>query len=226
MRDRLEDKYTFLIREYPLSTKDEQLIEALGRFLKDIRVARIIYNYIRGDLNQLFNISPEELLSLPYVNSKHVEIITDLKLIAKNIIRSPLSQYKYQLTTPEAVYGFIYPYLLEEERELFIGIPLNSSLVPVSYPVVISIGTNIESILHPAYYYKVMIRLGALSSIAVHNHPSSGDPFPSKEDIETTKTLVKAGELLGIPLKDHIIIGNGSYYSFAASGNLKKFYKG
>ena len=114
------------------------------------------------------------------------------------------------------------PYIIDEDREIFIGIPLNSSLVPVTSPVVISIGTHIESIVQPGYYYKVMVELGAVCSIAVHNHPSSGDPSPSPEDIKTTRVLVRAGKILGIPLKDHVIIGNGKFYSFAASGRLRK----
>jgi DNA repair protein RadC len=58
-----------------------------------------------------------------------------------------------------------------------------------------------------------------VSVILLHNHPS-GDPSPSLEDIRTTERMAKAGELLGIPLKDHIIIGQDSYISLNAEGYL------
>ena len=56
--------------------------------------------------------------------------------------------------------------------------------------------------------------------VVAHNHPS-GDPQPSAEDIEITKILVAAGETLGLPVLDHVIIGDGAYYSFVEAGALK-----
>jgi len=77
----------------------------------------------------------------------------------------------------------------------------------------ISIGSLNASIVHPREVFKNAVKRSANSIIAMHNHPS-GDPTPSKEDIDITKRISRAGELLGITLLDHIIIGDHRYISF------------
>ena len=74
-------------------------------------------------------------------------------------------------------------------------------------------GSLNASIVHPREVFKNAVKKSANSIIAMHNHPS-GDPAPSKEDIDITKRISKAGELLGITLLDHIIIGDHQYISF------------
>ncbi len=78
---------------------------------------------------------------------------------------------------------------------------------------VVSVGTLNSSLIHPREVFKSAIKESANAVILVHNHPS-GDPEPSQEDKKITNTLRKAGELLGINVLDHIIIGNERYYSF------------
>jgi len=77
----------------------------------------------------------------------------------------------------------------------------------------ISVGSLNASIVHPREVFKNAIKQSANSIIVIHNHPS-GDPNPSREDINVTKRIEKAGELLGIALLDHIIIGDQRYISF------------
>ena len=67
--------------------------------------------------------------------------------------------------------------------------------------------------------FKSAIRNSASRVILVHNHPS-GSPLPSEADIEVTKKLINAGDLLGIKVLDHIIIGNGSYWSWRENGKV------
>ena len=85
----------------------------------------------------------------------------------------------------------------------------------------ISEGTLTSSLVHPREAFAPAIREAAASLILVHNHPS-GDPTPSREDKEITRRLVEGGQLLGIGVLDHIIIGQGSYYSFADEGRLEE----
>lgn len=66
---------------------------------------------------------------------------------------------------------------------------------------------------HPREVFAPAVVHHAAALLAVHNHPS-GDPTPSQEDRDLTRTLVKAGEILGIPVVDHLVIGDGVYYSF------------
>ncbi len=83
----------------------------------------------------------------------------------------------------------------------------------------ISEGSLTSSIVHPREVFNPVIRESAAGIILVHNHPS-GDPAPSKEDREITKRLKEVGELVGVKVLDHVIIGNGRYMSFADEGML------
>jgi DNA repair protein RadC len=84
---------------------------------------------------------------------------------------------------------------------------------------VVSVGTLTQSCGHPRELYKAAILTNAAAIILVHNHPS-GDPSPSLEDAQLTARISKAGEILGIKLLDHVIIGELGHYSFANAGRL------
>ena len=79
----------------------------------------------------------------------------------------------------------------------------------------ISIGELTSAPVHPREAFCQAVKKSAAAVIFVHNHPS-GDPTPSKDDLNTTKRLVECGRLLGIRVIDHIIIGDGCYTSIAA----------
>lgn len=85
----------------------------------------------------------------------------------------------------------------------------------------ISVGTSNEALVQPREVFRAALLTGAAALIVAHNHPS-GDPAPSAEDIETTRKLRDAGELIGVRVFDHVILaaGGASYYSFAESGLL------
>ncbi len=87
--------------------------------------------------------------------------------------------------------------------------------------VTISEGSLTSTVVHPREVFQSAIRDSAASVIFLHNHPS-GDPTPSREDKNMTKRLVAVGELLGIPVLDHIIVGNKDYFSFADGGFIKR----
>ncbi|GFO67250.1 UPF0758 protein [Geomonas limicola] len=81
----------------------------------------------------------------------------------------------------------------------------------------ISEGSLNQSLVHPREVFNVAVRESAAALILLHNHPT-GDPTPSPEDLEVTRRLCEAGELMGIKVLDHIIIGDGSFYSFTERG--------
>ena len=80
-------------------------------------------------------------------------------------------------------------------------------------------GSLNSSIVHPREIFNVSIKKSAAAIILVHNHPS-GDPHPSREDLEVTTRLVDAGKILGISVLDHIIVGEKKYFSFKEKGLL------
>jgi len=83
----------------------------------------------------------------------------------------------------------------------------------------IHIGTLNASLVHPREVFRSAIAAGAAAVIVAHNHPS-GDPTPSKEDLALTARLKQAGELVGIPVLDHLIIGNPRYVSMKTEGMM------
>lgn len=84
---------------------------------------------------------------------------------------------------------------------------------------VVSVGSLSASLVHPRETFKAAVRESAAAVIFIHNHPS-GDVKPSQEDILLTKRLVQAGEVIGIQVLDHIIIGEGSHFSFRDNGMI------
>lgn len=103
------------------------------------------------------------------------------------------------------------------DREHFWALALNTrnQLIRI---VEVSVGSLNASIVHPRELFKEAVRLSAASVVAVHNHPS-GDPTPSGADIQLTRRLVKAGDVLGIEVLDHVIIGeSGDHASLKELG--------
>lgn len=105
-----------------------------------------------------------------------------------------------------------------ETKEHFKTVLLNTK-GKVLHIDTVSVGNLIQTTVHPREVFKKAIRKGAASLIIIHNHPS-GDPAPSDEDIKTTRRLSEVGELVGIPVLDHIIIGDGEFVSFKSQGLL------
>jgi DNA repair protein RadC len=122
-----------------------------------------------------------------------------------------LGSFSAGLREPQQVHVLIAPLIVDSERERFWAIALNGkhSLI-AAYEV--SVGTQTTSLVHPREVFGPAVRLGASAVVCAHNHPS-GDPTPSVEDHQVTRRLVEAGNLLGIPLLDHVVIGNGTYRS-------------
>ena len=106
--------------------------------------------------------------------------------------------------------------LQRRDREVVWSVYLDSKHC-ISGTEEISVGTLSSSLLHPREVYKGPILANAASLVIVHNHPS-GDVRPSTEDLRTTKRLAAAGELLGIRLLDHLILGGGAYTSLREEG--------
>jgi DNA repair protein RadC len=120
---------------------------------------------------------------------------------------------------PEDVAKLVMDEMRTLDREHFRVILLNSKNRVISVET-ISVGTLNASIVHPREGLKPAIMKSAAAIILVHNHPT-GVPTPSQEDIAITKRFVKAGEIVGIDVLDHIIIGNGQFQSLKELGDLK-----
>ena len=113
--------------------------------------------------------------------------------------------------------------LMEDMRDLpqehFVCLYLDTKLKLIKR-VTVGIGTLDSALVHPRDVYRQAVKTTAAAIIAAHNHPS-GDPTPSPQDVTLTKRLVEAGEVMGINLIDHIIIGDGCYTSMRNEGHIE-----
>jgi len=120
--------------------------------------------------------------------------------------------------TPWDVYKHFHMRLRDLKQEQFIVMLLDNHRRYIGDDLV-SQGTLTASPVHPRDVFSRAVRAGAASIIVVHNHPS-GEPEPSKADLDLTRLLRNAGELMGIPVLDHVIIGNDKYFSLVDHGLL------
>jgi DNA repair protein RadC len=125
----------------------------------------------------------------------------------KYVIRSPEDGAKYMMNDMRFL-----------SQEHFVCLYLNTKN-QVIHKQTIFIGSLNASIVHPREVFKEGLKRSAASIIALHNHPS-GDPTPSREDIEVTKRLVECGKIIGIELLDHLIIGENKFVSLKEKGYL------
>ena len=130
--------------------------------------------------------------------------------IAKRLSR-PIENSKVKISSPGDVANLLIDELRYEKREIVKVIILNTKNIVIKM-VDICLGSNNSAILKPKDALIDAIKMGAPKIILVHNHPS-GDPTPSKADIDFTKRLEQASSIVGIELLDHIIIGDSKFES-------------
>ena len=136
-----------------------------------------------------------------------IRMIPDRKLVSQ----TPVS-------TPEEAVDLITREFSDLDREVFMILNMTCHLQVINLDVC-SVGTLNYTVVHPRDVFKSSILSNASSVLLIHNHPS-GDPSPSAEDSAVTEQVRQAGELTGIRLADHIIIGDTTYYSFKEWGIL------
>jgi len=120
------------------------------------------------------------------------------------------------VSTPEDVVALMKPLLVGEDREHFYCICLDTKNRTRKI-VEVSVGSLNASIVHPRELFREAIAVSAASVVIVHNHPS-GDPTPSGADIQLTRRLVKAGDVLGVEVLDHVVIGGDELASLRDLG--------
>jgi DNA repair protein RadC len=161
--------------------------------------------------------SAVELASIPGLGTAKAAQVKAAFELGKRLM-SEFSDGKPVFSSSHAIHSYFYPRFKNLKKEQFVAVLLdvkNRFLAEHN----ISEGTLTGSLIHPREAFKEAIRESAASVIFVHNHPS-GDPSPSREDIAVTGRLKNAGEIIGIQVMDHIIIGDGRYVSLREQGVL------
>lgn len=155
----------------------------------------------------------ENKMKSKVLNRKRVDIVS-IKMVKES---SFLYENRRVNSSVDAIELFK-RFLNESDREQFLVCCMDIKNQPTSINIV-SIGTLNSSLVHPREVFKVAILANSASIIVAHNHPS-GDPTPSKEDINITIRLKEAGKIIGIDILDHLIIGENKHISFKEKGIL------
>lgn len=165
-------------------------------------------------IRKLSTMSKDELKEIEGVGETTAIKIQAFFGIAKQLHASR-SEQRDVIRSPEDG-AKVLNYLKYETQEHFVCLYLNTKNEVISKRTVF-MGSLNASIVHPREVFKEAIRISAASIVCGHNHPS-GDPKPSREDIEVTKRLCNSGRTLGIEILDHIIIGDGRFVSLKEKG--------
>lgn len=167
-----------------------------------------------GSLQKLSEASIEELSSIRGIGIAKATQIKAAVEIGRRISSQVPAYKKKELLNPEKVFKLVRSKLKDYSKERFYLIALDSRNWSIHE---VSLGTLNVSIVHPREVFAEAIKSKAASVIIAHNHPS-GDPEPSKNDLEITKRLVEAGKILGIEVVDHIIVTKIKFFSFKERG--------
>ncbi len=176
-----------------------------------IDLAQRILSIDKNGISYLSNLTLEELVKIKGVGiCKATQILAAVELGRR--ISTHRGEEKIKINSPKIVLNLLMEEMRYLKREHFKTIILDTKNQIISIEN-ISIGNLNQSIVHPREVFNLAIKKSANSIILVHNHPS-GDPTPSLEDVNVTNRLVEAGNIIGIKVLDHIIIGDNKYISF------------
>ena len=171
-----------------------------------------------GSLDELARAPDAELLRIAGMGHAKLAALRAAFELAARSGRARLRQGVH-VRSPQQVYGHFRPRLGQLRQEVFYVLLLDSRN-RLMREVEVSRGSLNRSLVHPREVYSPALREAAAAIIVAHNHPS-GDPEPSAEDRSVTRRLQRAGEILGIPLLDHVVLGRAGFCSFARRGWLE-----
>ena len=161
--------------------------------------------------------TPEELMSIHGIGrSKAARIMAAVEL-GKRIAAKPAKEVN-KIESDEDIAQRFMEELRYKKKEFFKTLLLDSKGGVISAETV-SVGELTSTLVHPREVFNQAVKKSAAAIVFVHNHPS-GDPSPSKEDFATTERLVMCGNILGIKVLDHLIIGDGRYISMRSMGKI------
>ncbi|WP_181884657.1 RadC family protein [Neobacillus piezotolerans] len=187
-------------------TKDESVLQLSNRLLSHFEGLRL-----------LKAASLEEITAIKGIGTaKAILLMAALELGSR--VANLANNDRYVIRSPEDGANYVMNEMRFLSQEHFVCLYLNTKN-QVLHKQTIFIGSLNASIVHPREVFKEAFRRSAASIICVHNHPS-GDPAPSREDIEVTKRLSECGKIIGIDLLDHLIIGENKFVSLKEKGYL------
>jgi DNA repair protein RadC len=192
---------------------DELLALILGTGIRDHPARAVALELVRsaGGVGPLSRSSPRELAQIIGVGAARAARVAAAFEIGRRAVDAV--QHRPTLGRAEDVFHCVAPRLAGLAQEVFIsiGVDIRNGLLDV---VEVARGTVAGVEVHPREVFRPLIRMAAAGGVLVHNHPS-GDPTPSAEDLELTRRLREVGRVLGLPIIDHVIVGDRSFRSLA-----------
>ncbi|WP_319020773.1 RadC family protein [Bacillus sp. B1-b2] len=168
-------------------------------------------------LRLLKDASLDELKSIKGIGTaKAIQLLAAIELGRR--VSNLQYRDRYCIKSPDDAANYMMNEMRFLTQEHFVCLYLNTKN-QVMHKQVVFIGSLNASIVHPREVFKEAFRRSAASIICLHNHPS-GDPTPSREDIEVTKRLLECGKIIGIDMLDHIIIGENKFVSLKEKGYI------
>jgi DNA repair protein RadC len=187
-------------------TKRESAVLLASRVLKEC-----------GSLRGIVDLSIDELTSIRGIGpAKAVQLRAGIEL-GRRLARSQQGE-TLTIRKPSDAANFMMEELRYLKKEHFVCLFLNTKN-HVIHRETLSVGTLNASLVHPREVFRAAIKCSSASIICLHNHPS-GDPTPSPEDVTLTRRLQEAGELVGIDVLDHLVIGDNRFISLKEQGYM------
>jgi DNA repair protein RadC len=164
-----------------------------------------------GSLAVLSRASPRELALVSGIGIARATRIAAAFELGRRAISG--AAQRETMSRPEDVFRVVLPRIAGLPQEVFIvlGLDIRNGLLDV---VEVARGTVHGVEVHPREVFRPLVRMAAAGAVVVHNHPS-GEPTPSQEDIELTRRLRAVGELIGIPVVDHVVVSDTGFRSVA-----------
>jgi DNA repair protein RadC len=200
------------------SLTDRELLAAvLGTGYTGAPVGEVADHMLRdASLEGLSRLVPKELRRVRGLGSARACQLLAVFEIGRRVF-GPVRGVQQPIRTPADVLPLI-QHFGRQPKEHFVSVMLNTRHLPIGVELV-SVGSISASIVHPREVFRPAIALAAASLILAHNHPS-GDPSPSEEDLDITQRLRRVGEMVGIEVLDHLILGQGPPFSMREAGLL------
>ena len=192
------------------------LINSGTREKSAVALAEEILAQDRSGIGYLRESSVQELMNIKGIGSSKAARIMAAVELGKRIASTPVHK-GMKIQDDEDVAKLFMEEMRGLKKEVFKAVLLDSKGGVISVETV-SVGELSSTIVHPREVFSQAVRKSA-AIVFVHNHPS-GEPMPSGEDIATTNRLIECGELLGIRVVDHLVIGDGQYMSLRAMGKI------
>ena len=224
------------IREWPVRERPRERLRAAGPAALSIRellailvgsggegrtavdVAAELLGRADGSLRRLAALPGPALEAVPGVGGAVAARVQASLELGRRLAREGPAE-RTRIGGPTDVYDRCAPTMRDLAHEEFRVLLLNTQHA-VTREVTVTRGVLDGSLIHPREVFKAAIAESAAAVLLVHNHPS-GDPAPSTEDRAVTRQLAEAGAVLGIPVLDHVVIGDGRFVSFVEAGLMQ-----